>query len=175
MLSISHDKFGVSKDGKVKEINRLLIIQACNSLVDWIQFLHWDQVNAINFLENQCTRECYERGSKAFPWLLQGWEPSTYSKTREGRTGKWLSEGFKYCVCEWSAWMESSQTLCLATVIYVILDKSLYLGYAVCYSDKVRPYKYLSMHPHPPIFVGKRRTSMKTNNSQIWWLDPMKI
>lgn len=88
MLSISHNKFGVSKDGKVKEINRLLIRQACNSLADWIQFLHQDQVNAITFLENQYTRECYERGLKAFPWLLQGWEPRTYSKTREGKYWK---------------------------------------------------------------------------------------
>lgn len=35
-LSISFDRAGVLKDGKVKEINRLLIGQACNSLVNWI-------------------------------------------------------------------------------------------------------------------------------------------
>lgn len=35
-LSISFDRAGVFKDGKVKEINRLLIGQACNSLVNWI-------------------------------------------------------------------------------------------------------------------------------------------
>lgn len=35
-LSISLDRPGVFKDGKVKEINRLLIGQACNSLVNWI-------------------------------------------------------------------------------------------------------------------------------------------
>lgn len=35
-LSISVDTAGVFKDGKVKEINRLLIGQACNSLVNWI-------------------------------------------------------------------------------------------------------------------------------------------
>lgn len=35
-LSIPFDRAGVFKDGKVKEINRLLIGQACNSLVNWI-------------------------------------------------------------------------------------------------------------------------------------------
>lgn len=166
--------FGVSKDGKVKEIDRLLIRQACNSLVNWIYFLHWDQVKVINLLENRCNRECYERGLNTFLRLLHGGSLAPTPKT-EGKEKDWK-------MIIWRIQIPDMWVKCLKAVklnswlghcdIYVTLGKCLSFDYPLCYSDKVRQYQQASVLFSPSVWgrAGQllKQTTPKFGDLILW-------